>query len=369
MAFSVIANVRDVRTGSLVIYAQAGIEEYLSLIGPEFDEFHIQRKRVQHRGYGRMKEDIKAGTLLPTITLAVKANWVDQVNAAFERGEDLSQLLQSPGRVDILDGLQRTHLLSDLQDEGHRFDDGNKLILEFWLEREVKNLIYRIIVLNSGQKPMSMRHQIELLFSTTKDELKNRIPGIEIMVERDDERRTRPGKYPLERLAISYYAYITKSAEIDKENIIAQKLVEEGVLAGGEDELGRNFEKFTRILKKFVEIDQRVHARCPKEQFLWIGSDNVMISIFSAASDFSITDARESRMHAALDRLILDLAEAPEAQDVLGFAVFKNTIQGIPVRRTNVGYATRKLLFAAFKEYFRDEGEKPLADIWAAEAT
>lgn len=369
MNFKIIGNATDKRTGALVLYAQATIEAYLSLIGPEFDAFKIQRKRVQHRGYARMKEDIKSGTLLPSITLAVKNEWITQVEQGHERGHGLEELLQVPGHVDILDGLQRTHLLTDLKTEGHPFDPDQKLILEFWLEREVKNLIYRIIVLNSGQKPMSMRHQIELLFSTTKDDLKKRIPAIDIMVERDDVRRTKGGKYPLERLALSYYAYITKSAEVDKENIIAQKLVEDGVLEGGEDELGNNFERFTVLLGIFVEIDQEVFRRCTQEEFMWFGSDNVMISLFAAAADFSSNEERERRVRNALERLRHRLRTAQPTDDVLGFTVYKDTVVGIPSRRTNVGYATRKLLSAVFKEYFRDEGQKALAEHWAAEAT
>lgn len=367
MTFNVIASTRDIRTGTAVIYAQASISNYLQLVGTSFDEFEIQRKRVQHKAYGRMKEDIKAGTLLPTITLAVKNDHISALTEILEDTGALERLLQEPEKVNILDGLQRTHILSDIKSEGHEFPVDQKIMLEFWLEGDVRNLIYRIIVLNSGQKPMSMRHQIELLFSTTKESLKARIPGLEIITERDEARRTRPQKFPLERLALSYYSFITKSTEIDKENIIAQKLVEDNVLEGGEQELGDKFEKFTDFLSVFARIDREVHRVYSPEEFTWFGSENFMISFFAAVADFSINAEREARVVKALAALESGLKGSAIGDDFIGYQNYKATTQGVSSRKTNVGYATRKLLFSVFKEYFREEGDKSIADLWAVE--
>lgn len=368
MSFKVIAQTKDIRTGTTVLYAQSSIDEYLKLVGTSFDEFEIQRKRVQHKAYGRMKEDIKAGTLLPTITLAVKKDFINDVNAALNGHLGLDEILQTPGKVNILDGLQRTHILSDIKSEGHVFPSEQNVILEFWLEGDVKNLIYRIIVLNSGQKPMSMRHQIELLFSTTKENLKEKIPGLDIITERDEARRTRPEKFPLERLALSYYSFITKSTEIDKENIIAQRLVEDSVLEGGEQELGDKFDKYTIFLEMFTKLDREVHRIYSAEEFTWFGSENFMISFFAAVADFSITEEREARVVAAINALHQKLRFAAPQTDLLGYQSYKVAIQGVSSRKTNVGYATRKLLFSVFKEYFREEGEKPISELWAVEA-
>ncbi|NYH47082.1 hypothetical protein [Xanthomonas arboricola] len=368
MSFKIIAQTKDIRTGTTVLYAQSSIGNYLSLVGSEFDEFEIQRKRVQHKAYGRMKEDIKAGTLLPTITLAVKKDFIADISRALSDPDQLENLLQTPGKVNILDGLQRTHILSDIKTEGHVFPDNQKVILEFWLEGDVKNLIYRIIVLNSGQKPMSMRHQIELLFSTTKENLKDRIPGLDIITERDEARRTRPEKFPLERLALSYYSFITKSTEIDKENIIAQKLVEDSVLEGGEQELGAKFDKYTKFLDLFSKLDREIHRVYSAEEFTWFGSENFMVSFFAAVADFSITEEREARVNQALAVLLSGLQGVQVNTDLLGYQSYKAAIQGVSSRKTNVGYATRKLLFSVLKEYFREEGEKPIAELWAIEA-
>lgn len=368
MALELLTKTKDLRTGTTVIYAHADINSYLDLVGEGFDEFEIQRKRVQHKAYGRMKKDIMAGTLLPTITLAVKKDFIPELIDDIENDGSLVALMSVPGRVNILDGLQRTHILSDIRSDGFEFPDEQKILLEFWLEENVNNLIYRIIVLNSGQKPMSMRHQIELLFSTTKENLKERIPAIEIITERDEQRRTRAEKYPLERLAISYYAFLTKSTEIDKENIIAQRLIEENILEGGEESLGEQFNKFTDYLKIFAALDREIFRAYDTSVGTWFGSENVMIAFFSAISDFSINHAREERIITALEKLKSDLESSDEHSDILGYQNYQEAIKGLPSRKTNVGYATRKLLATTFKEYFREDGEKSLGDLWLEEA-
>lgn len=368
MSITVISKTKDLRTGTNVIYCHADIETYLNIIGENFDEFEIQRKRVQHKAYGRMKQDIMAGTLLPTITLAVKKDNIPAILEDIQNNSRIEELLKTTGSVNILDGLQRTHILSDIRKEGHDFPEDQKILLEFWLEGNVNNLIYRIIVLNSGQKPMSMRHQIELLFSTTKENLKEKIPEIEIITERDEARRTKPGKYPLERLAISYYAYISKSTEIDKENIIAQKLIEENILEGGEEALGEKFQKYTNYLKKYYELDCEIYKTYGTDACTWFGSENVMISFFSAISDFSINDEREERVNKALNSLVGRLRQGKIEDDVIGYNNYQKSVQGLNSRKTNVGYATRKLLSTVFKEFYREEGEKSLSELWATEA-
>jgi hypothetical protein len=62
------------------------------------------------------------------------------------------------------------------------------------------------------------------------------------------------------------------------------------------------------------------------------------------------------------------LAARPAGEDPLQLGVLQSVIQGIETKKTNVGYATRKLLFNSFKEFFREAGEKALGDLWASEA-
>jgi hypothetical protein len=368
MVFEILGETTDQRTGTRVIYAKSDVKTYIALVGLDFDTFVIQRRRVKHKAYDRMREDIIAGALLPTISLAVKSAYIQEVDGV--KGDLLAtaKLLSLPDRVNILDGLQRTHTLLDILNDGIDLKPDQTILLEFWLERDIRNLIYRIIILNAGQKPMSMRHQMELLFLSTKEVLENAIPGLEAFSERDESRRNRAKKYPLNRLSLAYYSYVTKSPEVDKDNIVAQQLQEEEILAQGEEKFGEKFDRFTSILNQFSRIDEQVTRIYPDEGLAWIGSENVLLSFFAATGAFDARTDGISRVNNAMTRLEAILASAATNSDPMALNAYRKVVEGFNVRKVNVGFATRKLLSNSFNEYFRAEGDIAFQDLWPREA-
>src|SRR5258708_7223441 len=91
-SLKVLGRARDLRTNTQVIYAQATISDYLDLVGSDFDDFAIQRRREKHRAYDRMRQDIIGGALLPPITLAVKPERVSQLLPQIEQTNDYDEI-------------------------------------------------------------------------------------------------------------------------------------------------------------------------------------------------------------------------------------------------------------------------------------
>jgi hypothetical protein len=373
----ILGKATDQRTNTRIVYMQMTVDDYLDLVGSDFDSFAIQRRQEQHGGYKRLRSDIISGALIPTITLAYDPEAVGELQRLFDANDDASllTLLSANGRSKILDGLQRTHILSDLRSGGTQFKSGQTILVEFWLEEKSENLIYRIIVLNAGQKPMSMRHQVEVLFSTFKSLLQARIAGLELLTEREAGRRTRSRRYGLDKVVGAYQAFLLKSPEIQKENVVAQRLVEEDVLSGDEQLLNSLFNSFTQYLSQYAELDDEIcrvydgtHQPKVQKGTEWFGNENVMQGFFAAVADFTMRPDRIPRVLQALASLKSLLQHAAPGEDPLGFEALEKVVQGFNTKRVNVGFATRKLLVNSFKEFFREEGEKPLADIWASEA-
>lgn len=375
MDIEVLGFTKDLRSDTYVVYAKAFIDDYLELVGDNFDDFEIQRKREKYKAYHRMKKDIIAGALLPPITLAIKPKHVKKMIRIIEEDanfEKLENALCKSDQVNILDGLQRTYILKEIKSDGVVFKEKQSLLLEFWLEKEVKHLIYRLIVLNAGQKPMSMRHQVELLFATIKEKLEEEIDDLEIYVEKENGRRNRPGKYAFVRLVNAYQAFITKTTEIKKENVIAQQLAEESVLDSDEDSLDKDFYNFKEYLKIYVALDQEVFRIYSKESAIssgmnWLSDENVITSFFAALGDFGINENRIERIDQALQTLINKLREEDE-EDPLGLIAFDKIRSGFNPKKENIGYSTRKLLMNGFKEFFREEGELSFDKCWIAGA-
>ncbi|REA63574.1 hypothetical protein DSL64_03785 [Dyadobacter luteus] len=373
MDLQVVGKTRDLRTSTDIIYGQINIDDYLNLIGEDYDKYGIQRRREKHKAYNRMKNDIKAGALLPTITLAVNKGEVDRVlDILNNQGDDeLKKVLETPGIFSILDGLQRTYILHDIREEGHEFNKDQKLLLEFWVEKNPKHIIYRLIVLNAGQKPMSLRHQIELLFMTLEERIKESIPGLEIFREAESRRKSRAGQFVFERLVASYQSFLWKTQELNKSNIVAQQLMEDSVTDSSESDLNDSFERYIFFLEYYTQIDTLAYkyylASEDGSKINWLSLENVMISFFAAISDFGVSRERENRISKALNNLLDQLASKIQ-EDPLGLDIYYKLLKGFEIRKINVGVATRKLLFNGFKEFFREEGEKKLSDCWTAEA-
>lgn len=365
----------DLRTQTPVIYAQVPISKLLDIVGPDFSDFAIQRRREKHKAYDRLRNDLKAGALLPSIILAVNPERVRPLRKLLEENQvaALVEELGKSGGVNILDGLQRTYIIQDLVDEGVSFHDTHMQHLEFWLEESTENLVYRMIVLNAGQKAMSMRHQVELLFSTLKHRLEEKIPGLTIYVERENTRRRKSRYYSLDRLATSYQSFITKTPEISRDNIVAQQLVESEVLDSSEEQLTEQFNAFVSLLEQFAGIDDevcRIYAERDKENGVptgasWLGSENVMLSFFSAYSQFAMgSEGHAERAREALNSLAELLQRSDEESDPMGLVALTEIQKGLNPRKQNVGIATRRLLTSGFKEYLRNGGEQSLEDCW-----
>lgn len=398
MAFEILGKTRDIRSETDVIYCKCTVDEYLDLIGDEYKEFLIQRKIETHKAYQRLKSDLQEGALLPSITLAVKYERVSEIISALDNKELLAERLNKKDIVDILDGLQRTHIMKQLKDAGTIFKEGQEVLLEYWIEPELSKLIYRMIVLNAGQKAMSMRHQIELLFMSLHKVIEEKISNVEIILDKNNQRRSQPNKYPLASIATAYQAYVTGSTEIDQSNVVSQGLNNSNVMDSNEAELTEDFVSFIGYFTKLKEIDEKAWAyyhelstsrserfeelknstielneeektelenlKNMKNAYTWLGNDNTLIGFFSAISNLKKRN-KEERIREALEILEGRFDRAEE--DPLGIRQYTLIKSGISPRKHNVGYATRKLLKNGFKEFFMDTGDLPLEEYWEDE--
>ncbi|GCL37895.1 MULTISPECIES: hypothetical protein [Sphaerospermopsis] len=375
MQVKIIGKAKDLRTNTDILYAQLSIQDYLDLVGDNFDDYEPQRKREKYKAYERMKVDIMNGALLPSITLAVKPELVSDILPIVQKDDrqELERALSKPGQVNILDGLQRTFILKDIAKEDFDFNSEQKLLVEFWLEGNIRNLIYRIIVLNAGQKPMSMKHQIGLLFITLNDTLKDEIPDIEIFKEKESARRKKARKYPLDRIATAYQSFITKSPETQRQNVVAQKLVEEEILDSTEEQLGEQFDAFKNYLKIYADLDVEVSriyiGNADKEipnGIKWFGEESVMNSFFAALA--LVSSNNSERVQKALDTLLKLLRDTKENDDPLALEKLQELESGFNPRKVSLGFAKRKLLTNGFKEYFREAGKVPFLNCWITAA-
>ena len=243
------------------------------------------------------------------------------------------------------------------------------VLLEIWFESNINHLIYRLIVLNSGQKPMSMRHQIELLFITMRETLVTKVNGLKVLEEKDEDKRKSAKEFPFDRLVTAYKSYLTKTPEIDKDNIVAEKMIESDILDSEEEFLSESFQKFSTLLESYCLIDEqifRVYGGSDLNKFRNFFADaNVIISFFAALSKFSTDEKRKSIVDVTLKKMLGKIKTANAGDDPLELVKYSElrSAKADP-KLYNVGFATRKLLTNAFVELFRSEGDQTLGECW-----
>ena len=106
----------------------------------------------------------------------------------------------------ILDGMQRLNTLTAAALEDG-FDESRPIYINVIVAEKYDFLLYRMITLNNGQKPMTPRHQIEILAKNLLDF--NTFENITIQTEKETEAGLVHGAFKLADVAAAYTAYLT----------------------------------------------------------------------------------------------------------------------------------------------------------------
>ncbi|NLD31544.1 MAG: hypothetical protein GX662_04710 [Trichococcus flocculiformis] len=210
-----ISEIHDNRINADSIMIELTYKEYLQFANNMLANNSLQRSRVKNAKtvYKLLKDDIKRGCLFPPIVLAYinqNHNQTDIINLLSEinPGEEKENSLM------ILDGLQRTYTLIEAIDEMKQEDNSDKLeqMLNSQMRIEVYSgiskfgILYRMLTLNTGQTPMSLRHQIEILYSDYYDA--HRDKEISLFLDKDDQKPITIGEYKFNEVVDGFTSFI-----------------------------------------------------------------------------------------------------------------------------------------------------------------
>jgi len=288
---------------------------------PLIDEFEHQRKLQNKKFYERLKRDIIDGCVMPPITIAL----VSKPHAQ-ENSKGLEAYINAEiGRGYILDGLQRINTLKAASEE-LGFDRNRLLPLSVIVSPSEDQLVYRMITLNNGQKPMTARHQIEILTGSIFD--KRRYHNISIKTEKDTEGKRFNNALPLSNVAKAYIAHMTQSTTNENRKIIEEKMDE--ILVGRILDRG-----FSSDLNNFEHIMALIDKLCEEpDVFAWFKVENNIIAF--AASVQNSYD--------------LIAGKSPK-QFSDAISMFEAAFDGFNVSKLNVGRLRRQLVSEYISKY------------------
>ena len=186
---------------------------------PLINKLDFQRNPLRKSFYKRLEGDILCGCIMPNITLAIN------LDGELPDKKDLNEnyIEQNLIHAFVLDGIQRLNTMKRIADHND-FPSNGTIYCNILICNSMDKLLYRMITLNNGQKPMTVRHQIEILASNIFDF--HDLPILAITEKERQQKRKSDDTINKDVLIKGYLAYISNSVNIDNQKIIESKMNE-----------------------------------------------------------------------------------------------------------------------------------------------
>ncbi|RYF44466.1 MAG: hypothetical protein EOO38_17835, partial [Cytophagaceae bacterium] len=184
---------------------EMSISDYLSLVEKVYSKsggIEGQRAPLKTKTAitirGRLVSDIIDGAVIPPIVLGFLAS-ADEMEAfsASETFEDLIVYFNEidDNKLSIIDGMQRTTALVEAKTRDEAVL-GRSVRVEFWVAEKVNSLVYRMLVLNTGQVPWDISRQLETIYGQFISQIQLQLQdSIEIFKIEDNRRRAQAAQY------------------------------------------------------------------------------------------------------------------------------------------------------------------------------
>lgn len=361
----------DKRINAKNVLIEMKISDYLELAKEIYETNEYQRSRVKSSStvYSLLKDDLKIGCIIPPIVLALS-----NISAiTFESAEAvLEHLKVNKKHLLILDGLQRTYQMMALEKE---FKDANdetaldsfyklKIRTEIYFGINKLGILYRMLTLNTGQTPMSLRHQVEILYS---DYLKKTIEGITLLREVDDTRPAVIGEYKFKDVIDGFKSYMERN-ELPIERLDLLENIKGLEKLSKENQESDLFKDFINSYNKFVrkvntisncweynnkENPERLTGQAFGKDVLKIFNKSMSLAGYGAAigklKDYDLINSFEE-----VERLVENI-KFNNVEKAL--ANLLKILDDIRVRAPKIGNAQRMYFQYFFRELFNSKGD------------
>jgi hypothetical protein len=259
--FAAASWLHDQRTDCFSALMQIRTGDYLDLV----KDAHEQRGGIEgqrdvlktttaKRIRTRMISDIRAGAVLPPVVIGVVVD--DATAEKLEKGKhDQATLLRyiEGKELSIIDGMQRTNsLLEAGKADSVVFD--RVMRVEFWIARSVRALIYRMLVLNTGQVPWTLARQLSVVYAPLLHEIKQHVKNLDKVFTPDQPgRRVGSGQFSSDALVELYLAFSLRKTNIDSRESLSEEFSRLDFVQNlSEDEFQGHFYKTLSLL---VDLD------------------------------------------------------------------------------------------------------------------
>jgi len=249
----------DGRIGAYNVLFSMSVGEYLESIKDVLSKNPYQRRKVSGSKtvYSLLKQDIEKGCVIPPIVLALANSSLG--DSPLQKDQAVKLVESNVSDLLILDGLQRTNTLqeaaSDLDPEISAKVKGMSLRVEIYIGLNRIGILYRMLTLNTGQTPMSLRQQIEMLYL---DYLDTGIAGVKFVREVDEKHATEFGELNFKDTIEGFNSYLERNElPLDRSDLLEN-------IKSLENLSHENSKKdiFKEYVLSWIEFSEQINALC-----------------------------------------------------------------------------------------------------------
>lgn len=370
--FSEISILEDSCSHSYSIMTTIKISDYLNLVN-DCKQLNSQRDVLRTRAATtirkRLIEDITKGAIIPPLVLGIVVP--EGEHADTDNFEEIFDRFKES--VVIIDGIQRTESLKKALHIAPGIENSN-IRVEIWASHRVSSLIYRMLVLNTGQVPWNTRRQIEVIYEPLKIETESRVNGLRLISIGDNERRSIAGEFPADKIADLFISFTSRKVTFDNKESLADDFTRLDIIDMTSRIEVSDF--FFETVEMIVKLDQQFFKYNPRENNrrdkMRIGRDlftsNPSRVAFAAAVSTYIlgrpgskersSEEQNSKMR-SLKHNFNELVQRLEHMDeegigiYLSFDVLNEILASLPSKR--IGDEERKFFFDAYSLLIKEE--------------
>jgi len=222
----------DERTKCWSIQTSMTVADYITLVhdahekqGALSGQRSVLATTTAKRIRSRMVSDLKQGAVLPPVVIGAV---IDEDTFNLLSGDDsigIEDLLKNSvlGELSIIDGMQRTAAIMEATDSDSEVGS-RRLRVEFWLTTSVRAMVYRMLVLNTGQVPWTINRQLAVVYAPLLREVEANVPELDKLISPDNPgRRVSAAQYTSDSIVELYIAFSLRKTSVDTKEQVSDE--------------------------------------------------------------------------------------------------------------------------------------------------
>ena len=324
------------------------IGDYLKITSIHTNEY--QRSIQSPSFYKKLRQDLLDDTVMPAISVVYP-----------EKNLDLSKGLSIDKKFIILDGLQRTNsimecikLLEQGKSQGVIKDvdtfNNKEIYVEIWEELDLKYILYKMVVLNTGQKKMDYEHQLDILSESLEPMLNQN--GIKYIKRKDEPNYTIPvdeETYKLSNITTGLVSFISGKPSSGKKNAAEFLFDRFNLSIEVEDDkntlnLIDNDETYEILLWVLTDFDKKLTEHYGIEKNPLRKYDVFLSSLLGGMGNVFSQKPEKFKMKFEQLKELMETSSDPLR--IQAFEVSYNSF------KTGIGQKRRRFIYETFKHFF-----------------